>query len=54
MKNPEDWPKALSLLHFCDISLYLTIAVVVVYVYAGDYVAFSVLSSTTGIVKKVA
>ncbi|TPX07115.1 uncharacterized protein E0L32_011010 [Thyridium curvatum] len=43
-KKPEDWPKALGLLQFCDTALYL-VASVVIYVYVGPGVPSPALTA---------
>ncbi|KAA8650817.1 uncharacterized protein ATNIH1004_003506 [Aspergillus tanneri] len=53
LKEPKDFPKALTLLQCIDISLYL-IAAVVIYRYAGDDVASPALGSASPLMSKVA
>ena len=53
MAVPTEYPKALYLLQFADISMY-TIAAVVIYRYGGPDVASPALGSTGPTVRKVA
>ncbi|BCR86917.1 uncharacterized protein ACHE_30904A [Aspergillus chevalieri] len=53
LKNPRDFPKALTLLQCIDITLYL-VAAVVIYCYAGDSVASPALGSASPLISKIA
>ncbi|KAL4956121.1 transmembrane amino acid transporter protein-domain-containing protein [Aspergillus filifer] len=53
LKEPKDFPKALTLLQSIDISLYL-VAGVVIYYYAGSNVASPALGSLSPVLSKVA
>jgi hypothetical protein len=53
LKEPREFPKALALLQFCDISLYIVVAVVV-YRYGGQDVASPALGAAGPMVKKIA
>jgi hypothetical protein len=53
LKEPRDFPKALTLLQTIDISLYL-VAGVVIYYYAGDDVKSPALGSVSPLVSKIA
>ncbi|KAF1352195.1 amino acid transporter [Delphinella strobiligena] len=53
LKDPRDFPKALAALQIFDISLYLTVAVVV-YRYAGTDVASPALGSTSKLISRIA
>lgn len=52
-ERPQDFPKALALLQTIAITFYMTVAIVVYY-YAGNYVASPALGSASEIFKKVA
>lgn len=53
LKDPRDFPKALTLLQCIDITLYL-VAAVVIYCYAGDSVASPALGSASPLISKIA
>lgn len=53
MEVPTDYPKALYMLQFADITMY-TVAAVVIYRYGGPDVASPALGSTSPTVRKVA
>lgn len=53
MEKPEDFPKALCMLQFFEIALYV-VAAIVIYYYVGDDVASPALGSAGPIMKKVA
>lgn len=53
LKDPKDFPKALTLLQTIDISLYL-VAGVVIYYFAGEDVKSPALGSVNPLVSKVA
>ena len=53
LKDPREFPKALTFLQCSDISMYI-ITAVVVYYYAGEKVASPALDSASPVVKKVA
>ncbi|KAL4786870.1 transmembrane amino acid transporter protein-domain-containing protein [Aspergillus varians] len=53
MKEPREFPKALTLLQFIDISLYLT-AGVVIYCFAGEDVKSPALGSLSPLLAKIA
>lgn len=53
LKEPRDFPKALSILQCLDLSLYL-VAAVVIYFYAGDDVASPALGSANPLISKIA
>lgn len=53
LKDPRDFPKALAALQIFDISLYLTVSVVV-YRYAGTDVASPALGSTSKLISRIA
>lgn len=52
LKDPRDFPKALSLLQCIDISIYL-VAAVVIYCYAGADVASPALGSASPLIAKI-
>lgn len=52
LKNPKEFPKALALLQVCDISMYITVAIVV-YRYGGVDVASPALGAAGPVVKKI-
>ncbi|KAK1145248.1 hypothetical protein N8T08_004401 [Aspergillus melleus] len=53
LKEPRDFPKALTLLQCIDISIYL-VAAIVIYTYAGDSVASPALGSLSPLLSKIA
>lgn len=53
LRSPESYPKALFLLQSVDISMYLTVALVI-YCYAGPDVASPALGSTSPLLRKIA
>lgn len=53
LKEPRDFPKALSILQCLDLSLYL-VAAIVIYFYAGDEVASPALGSASPLISKIA
>ena len=53
LKDPKDFPKALTLLQCLDISIYL-VAAIVIYCYAGDRVASPALGSASPLISKIA
>lgn len=53
MEKPEDFPKALCMLQFFEIALYI-VAAIVIYYFVGDSVTSPALGSAGPIMKKVA
>jgi hypothetical protein len=53
MKKPEEFPKALAVLQFTDMTIYI-VSSIVIYIYAGQNVASPALRSAIPLMSKIA